>query len=95
MDNHQIDSNLHLDLAQSAAYNEYKNRKTFLCRSGATYPSSKGRKQLQLTAALNYMNSLEEKESALTTVRINIQTEKDVYFGMEGVPAHGRGAGIS
>lgn len=94
MENHQIDSNLHLDLAQSAAYNKYKNRKTFLCRSGATYPSSKGRKQLLLTAAY-YMNSLEEKESALTTVRINIQTEKDVYFGMEGVPGHGRGAGIS
>lgn len=50
-----------------------------MCRSDATHPHSKGK--FLLIAALSYVNSLEEKKSALISVRIHIQTRLLRYFG--------------
>lgn len=50
-----------------------------MCRSDATHPHSKGK--FLLIAALSYVNSLEEKKSALISVRIHIQTRLQRYFG--------------
>lgn len=74
MENHQIDSNLHPDPAQTACLQWIREQESIYVQVRCRSPQQQ-REKLLLIAALNYINSLEEKKPVLTTMRINIQTQ--------------------
>lgn len=77
MENHQIDSNLHPDPAQTTRLQWIRAQESVSVQVRSRSPQQQ-REKLLLTAALNYRNSLEEKYLSLQLVRINIQTGQKI-----------------